>query len=466
MKKKIILIAFVVLIIGGIGIYLFLGNTKDKSNTKTNTTTPEVSLSDDVDWSSYNTYNIVLSNESVTIDAEGVYYISGSLTDNQILVNTSGNVKLVLDNVTIKNSKGAAIYVEEAKNTYIELIGENTLEGTVSEDIDAVIYSKDDLFMEGDGTLNLTSNIDGIKSSDDLTIYSGTYNIKSSDEGIQGKDSVTIIAGNFNITSGGDAIKTTNETEKGIITIKGGTFNITSSKDGITSSSDVYIDGGEFTIKTGNGSTQTVKTGDFGMNTTNTDTESMKAIKAVGNIYITSGTFNVNSEDDSIHSNGDIVITDGTFTLSSSDDGVHADGLLEINGGTFTITSSEGLEATYIKINDGNITINASDDGINAANKSTNYSVKVEINGGDIKVKMGSGDTDGIDSNGDIYINGGTINITGNSPFDYDGTAKYSGGTMIVNGTETTQITNQMMGGGQMGPGQGGQSNGQNRMRR
>ena len=109
MKKKIILIAFVVLIIGGIGIYLFLGNTKDKSNTKTNTTTKEVSLSDDVDWSNYDTYNITLSDEAITIDKEGVYYISGSLTDNQILVNTSDNVKLVLNNVTIKNTEIAAI---------------------------------------------------------------------------------------------------------------------------------------------------------------------------------------------------------------------------------------------------------------------------------------------------------------------------------------------------------------------
>ena len=61
------------------------------------------------------------------------------------------------------------------------------------------------------------------------------------------------------------------------------------------------------------------------------------------------------------------------------------------------------------------------------------------------------GDKDGIDSNGDLYINGGTLNITGQSPFDYDGTAKYNGGTMIINGSQTTSITNQFMGGGQRG---------------
>lgn len=60
---------------------------------------------------------------------------------------------------------------------------------------------------------------------------------------------------------------------------------------------------------------------------------------------------------------------------------------------------------------------------------------------------MSSGDTDAIDSNGNLYINGGTINITGNSPFDYDGEAKYTGGKLIVNGKETTELTNQFMGG-------------------
>ena len=110
------------------------------------------------------------------------------------------------------------------------------------------------------------------------------------------------------------------------------------------------------------------------------------------------------------------------------------------------------------------IGITASDDGINAAAKSAAYTPTIEINGGEITISMGQGDTDAVDSNGYIYINGGTLDITAQSPFDYDMGASLNGGTLIVNGQETTEITNQMMGGmpggdmgGQPGGGMGGQ---------
>ena len=104
----------------------------------------------------------------------------------------------------------------------------------------------------------------------------------------------------------------------------------------------------------------------------------------------------------------------------------------------------------------------ASDDGVNAAKKSSSYTPTIEVNGGYITLTMGQGDTDGFDSNGNLYINGGTLDITAQSPFDYDGEASYTGGTIIVNGEETNQITNQFMGGGPgggMGGGPGGRGN-------
>ena len=131
---------------------------------------------------------------------------------------------------------------------------------------------------------------------------------------------------------------------------------------------------------------------------------------------------------------------------------------MQIDNGTVSVTASEGIEATYVQLNGGTVSVNASDDGINAANKSSAYRATVEITGGDITVVMGPGDTDGIDSNGDIIVTGGTINVTGNSTFDCDGSAQYTGGTIIVNGQQISYIPNQMMGGRGGWGGQGGQS--------
>lgn len=169
-------------------------------------------------------------------------------------------------------------------------------------------------------------------------------------------------------------------------------------------------------------------------------------------------TLTATNDNDGINAEGDLTIKgSGSLTINAADDGIHADGMLTVESGTLNITAHEGLEATYIKINGGDITIKATDDGINAANKSDKYSACVEINGGNIVIDMGQGDTDAIDSNGSIVINGGTITITAQSPFDWDTSATLNGGTVIVNGTQVTTITNQfgggMMGGGMMGGG-------------
>ena len=108
-----------------------------------------------------------------------------------------------------------------------------------------------------------------------------------------------------------------------------------------------------------------------------------------------------------------------------------------------------------MKIDDGTINIEASDDGINASQKSNSGTPIVEINGGNITIKMGQGDTDGVDSNGNIVINGGTISVTGQSTFDYEGTGIINGGTVICNGQQVTTLPNQMIGGGMNGGPQG-----------
>ena len=146
-----------------------------------------------------------------------------------------------------------------------------------------------------------------------------------------------------------------------------------------------------------------------------------------------------------VYSQNDLTVDgDGTLNIvSPAGDGIRSNDTLTIESGTFDIDSDEGLESTVIIINGGDITIAATDDGINASEKSETLSPYLEINGGNISITMADGDTDGIDSNGDITINGGVVSINGQSPIDYDGTAVFNGGTLILNGVEVDEITNQ-----------------------
>ena len=163
---------------------------------------------------------------------------------------------------------------------------------------------------------------------------------------------------------------------------------------------------------------------------------------------------------------GYVTITGGTFNITAKSDGIQGITKATITGGTFNISAAEGIEATYVKVDNGTINIEASDDGINASQKSNIGTPIVEINGGNITITMGQGDTDGVDSNGDIVINGGTTSVTGQSTFDYDGTGTINGGTVICNGEQVTTLPNQMMGGGMNGgmPGQMNQSGGNMQM--
>ncbi|MBR6505476.1 carbohydrate-binding domain-containing protein [Candidatus Saccharibacteria bacterium] len=176
-------------------------------------------------------------------------------------------------------------------------------------------------------------------------------------------------------------------------------------------------------------------------------------------VVIEGGNYQIIAEYDGIKAKDDLTINGGTFKIQNRDDGIRAKGKVEINGGTFDLDSYEGIEATYILINDGKISIKATDDGMNAGDKSDAYDIMIEINGGELTIDMGAGDTDAIDSNGDLKITGGTIIIVAQSPFDYDGKLTFTGGTVIVNGVEVDEITNQFMGGGGMNGGMPGEMN-------
>lgn len=194
------------------------------------------------------------------------------------------------------------------------------------------------------------------------------------------------------------------------------------------------------------------------LNTTeNTSTEestnSMKGLKAETNLVLNGGTYNIDSCDDSIHSNKDITITDGTYSIKSGDDAIHAEETTKITNGNINVTKSyEGIEGLDIELKGGKITIVADDDGINAAggnddsgtvepfenkggmNEATNGSIT--ISGGTIDINASG---DGIDANGNLTVTGGTTYVSGsenggNSALDYSGDAKITGGTFVAVG--------------------------------
>lgn len=451
------------------------------------------------------TDGVAINGQTVTITAEGTYIFSGTLSEGQIVVDADkAKVQIVFDNVDITCASSAAVYVKSAEKVFVTLAegSQNTLRNTDEyvaiddNNIDAVIFAKSDLTLNGTGSLTIVSaEGHGIVSKDDLKITGGTYDITAAGHALSGKDSVRIADGTFILTAEKDGIHAENadDEEKGYIYIADGDFTITSDGDGMDASNIVQIEDGTFDITAGGGAANSQKThesdmpgGGMSQNIERPDGESMpqmgekpdgenmpqdtttdesgtstKGIKAGGGMYLNGGTYQIDSADDSIHSNANITIADGTYTLATGDDGVHADDALTVNGGTITVTESyEGLEGLTVTINDGTIDITARDDGINTAGgtdqsgfgtfgdhfkgmdsaddeteETTDNEMWMELNGGYIHILAGG---DGVDSNGDLTINGGEIYIdgpsdNGNSAIDYgDRSSAYVNGGMLV----------------------------------
>ena len=216
-----------------------------------------------------------------------------------------------------------------------------------------------------------------------------------------------------------------------------------------------------------------------GSGTLTVDGKKSNAIKANDRLHITGGTFNITSVGDAFNVNDELNITgttmtidakeDGvkvdndddmtvgnmylannTITVTAGDDGIHASGNLVIDSGTYTVkNATEGIEGKGITINGGDINVYSTDDGVNAANKNAQQSdIYFTMTGGNLTVEVGQGDTDPIDSNGNITVTDGTIKLIGQSGFDFDGTATYTGGDIYINGEKQTDIVNSMPGGG------------------
>ena len=337
----------------------------------------KITLSGDTATSSAG--GVTVEGNTVKITEAGSYLLTGEL-NGQIVVDLPGTedkVQLILDNATINNDSSAAIYVLNADKVFVTTTAgsvnsiSNTGEfiQTDENEVDGAIFSKEDIVLNGTGTLNVYSEQGhGIVSKDDLKITSGTYVIEAANKGLSANDLIGIAGGSIDITAG----------------------------------------------------------------------------------------------DDAINSELEVHILDGDITINAVSDGIHADAILTVDGGNISINAAEGLEGTVVTVNDGTVYVYASDDGINAAQKVEDYTPTIEINGGDITVDMGAGDTDALDSNGYLYITGGVVNINAQSPFDYDMGGELTGGEVYVNGSQITELYGSMMGGhggGMMG-GPGGMGGG------
>lgn len=415
---------------------------------------------------------VTVEGATVTITAEGIYSLSGTLSDGEVIVDVGDedDVTLILDGVDITNSDGAAIAVMNADDAVVLLADDSTnslTDGAVysfpdaeTDEPNATLFSEADLTIAGDGELVVTGNYnDGINSDDGLVIDGGTISVVAADDGIRGKDYVIVNTGTITVEAVGDGIKADNdeEAERGYVQITDGTVDLLAGDDGIQAATDVLVIGGQLTIEAGSVS----GTG--------------RAIQSDVMVDISGGVIDATAVDDAIHSNDAVTIDGGTITLAAGDDGVHGDLAVNIGGGSITITESfEGIESEVITIDDGFVDITSSDDGLNVASAEADASTEpasggrgggggddvgdhyIYINGGTTVITV-TGDLneqgDGIDANGYVEMSGGLVVVSGptdtrNSALDYSGGSfTMTGGTII--GTNVDGRNSEGIGAGQ-----------------
>lgn len=438
--------------------------------------------------------NAIIDGNNIIINAEGTYILSGEFNGHMIIVEAgaSDKVQVVLNSCIISNDKGPAFYIKSADKVFITLA-----EGTANKisdgkeytytddenDVDAALFSKADLTINGKGKLTVEGNCShGIVSKDDLVIGDGIYDITSAKKALNGKDCVKIYTCDMTINAGTDGIASNNDedADRGFVYIQNGKINIKSGNDGIQAETVLKLDNPIITVCAGGGSinapervekhfgrggkgreaateanaeatklaeeanvetmksaekanaeaTQSSEETNIGIaEAAKESTESMKGLKAGKDILISGGEYIIDTVDDAVHANGSINIEGGSFKLKSGDDGVHADNTLNITGGHINIEKCyEGLEAYQVAISGGEIFVISSDDGVNASVGSENGSEE-------------QGFVDSIKGflapclNGKFEITGGFIAVNTNGDgLDSNGVMTISGGKTYVAG--------------------------------
>lgn len=308
-----------------------------------------------------NSSNVQIEDGVVTIKAAGVYVLSGTFTDGTIVVDAGDDdkVQLVLDGVSITAADYAAIYAKNADKVFVTLAEGAGNSLTVSGDyvqtddnnVDAVIFAKCDLTLNGTGSLTVKDNTGhGIVSKDDLVVTGGTYTIYSQDHCLNGKDSVRIADGTFNLSCDEDGIHAGNDDQQdGYVYIEGGDINISVGDDALHAEGLLIITGGDIDVSKScegvegykilvTGGDIDVISSDDGFNAAGGSSGSGDNHDGFGDgpgmggvdmdadndayILITGGRININANGDGIDSNGCIGITGGSvYVLGPSDNG-------------------------------------------------------------------------------------------------------------------------------------------------
>ncbi len=296
------------------------------------------------------------SGEDLTITEAGVYVLSGTYEDVTVIVEAADDAKvqLVLDGYHVNNIDAPAIYIKSGDKVFVTSTDtENSLNVTGAfiadgeTNLDAVIFSKSDLVLNGVGTVQITSaQGNAVSSKDDLKITGGTYVVTASEDGFEANDGLYVYDGKFNVTVDKDAFHSENSDDLtvGEILILGGTFNISAGDDAIQGTTKVQIDEGVIIIET--------------------STEGIEATQ----IEINGGDISLYASDDGINASQisdldvSIVVNGGTIdvTMGSGDtDAFDANGSITINGGTINVTAGSAFDSDAgATLNGGTVTVN------------------------------------------------------------------------------------------------------------
>lgn len=354
----------------------------------------------------------------LTIREGGNYSLSGELENGQIVVNIKDRdaVTLYLNGVKVYNSYDPALEVKSAGHTLLVTQKEtiNRLQSGAKQPVipigegegsGAAIYSKNDLFLAGDGVLQVLGYINnGIQADGSLAIESGEINVVAVNTALKSGYAVIIRDGEFMLNAGGDGIRAdgSGSEGQGSISISDGRFSLKCGGDGMQAATLLDISNGVYTIDSGAGLAE-ARQGDAD------NTPSAKGLKSGEKMRLAECSLSIQSPDDAIHSGGELLFAGASSTLHTEKTGVYAAGALNVTVGTLHIVeSAQGMEGAPVNIRRGDLFISSAGSGIHSAARGAQDSHDLTVSGGHLEIDSGE---HALFSEGNLLLKGGSILI-------------------------------------------------------